>query len=99
MIPGFEWDPAKRAANLRKHGIDFVRAVQIFEGFVSQQLDTRWNYGEPRIIATGELGGSVLTVVYTPRGVSLRIISARRANAREARAYRAVRPPEAPRPD
>jgi uncharacterized DUF497 family protein len=99
MIPGFEWDPAKRAANLRKHGIGFVRAVQVFEGFVSQQLDDRRDYGEPRIIATGELGDAVLTVVYTSRGSSLRIISARRANAREARAYRAVQPPEAPRPD
>jgi len=99
MIPGFEWDPAKRAANLRKHGIGFVRAVRIFEGFVSQQLDDRRDYGKPRIIATGELGDAVLTVVYTSRESSLRIISARRANAREARAYRAVQPPEAPRPD
>jgi hypothetical protein len=38
VIPGFA---VKRAANLDRHGIDLLRAVQVFEGFVSRQLDTR----------------------------------------------------------
>ena len=29
----FLWDEAKRRANLRKHGIDFVDAERIFRGF------------------------------------------------------------------
>ena len=99
MIPGFEWDPAKRAANLRKHGIDFVDAVQLFEEFVLRVPDLRRPHGEARIVAIGTVAGKLLSVVYTPRGASLRIISARRANARETRAYRAVRPPEAQEPD
>jgi hypothetical protein len=99
MIPGFEWDPTKRAANLRKHGVDFVRAVRIFEGSVTRQTMTRPDDGEVRIVAVGSVGEMLLTVVYTQRGANLRIISARRANGREARAYRAVRPPEAPGPD
>jgi hypothetical protein len=99
MIPGFEWDPAKRAANLQKHGIDFVDAVQVFEEFVLRVPDLRRPYGEARIVAIGTVAGKLLSVVYTLRGSSLRIISARRANAREARAHRAVRPPEAQEPD
>jgi len=27
----FEWDPVKAMANLRKHGVDFERAAQVFE--------------------------------------------------------------------
>lgn len=34
---GFEWDPAKRRANLRKHGVDFVGAVRVFEGPVLEE--------------------------------------------------------------
>ena len=92
MPATYEWDPAKRASNLEKHGIDFVRAVEIFNGPVAARQDLRRSYGEPRIIATGVAGGIVLTVVCTLRGTAVRIISARRANARETRAYRHVRP-------
>ena len=99
MTAGFEWDPAKRLVNLRKHGIDFVRAVQIFEGFVTQRTDTRRDYGEERILVVGLVDQLILVLVYAPRGSMLRIISARRANDREARAYRAVRSPEASGPD
>jgi len=80
MIAGFEWDPAKRELNLSKRGIDFARAIEIFDGVVTQRPDTRQHYGEPRIVATGEWNGRVLTivytVVYTVRGAKLRIISA-----------------------
>jgi uncharacterized DUF497 family protein len=99
MIAGFEWDPAKRLANLRKHGIDFVDAVQVFEGAVLRVPQTTRDFGEIRIIAIGLLAGKLLSVVYTPRGSVLRIISARRANDRETRAYGAIRPPEAQESD
>ncbi len=35
----FEWDPTKRGTNLEKHGIDFVRAVRIFEARCSSASD------------------------------------------------------------
>ena len=95
MTTGFQWDPTKRESNLEKHGIDFVRAVRIFEGRVLQRQDTRRDYRELRIVATGEVDDVILTVVYTLRGESIRIISARRASRHEARAYREVRPEEA----
>ena len=47
----YEWDGAKNAANLAKHGIDFEAAVTIFEGPVLETIDKRRNYGEERIAA------------------------------------------------
>jgi hypothetical protein len=91
----FEWDPAKREANLRKHGIDFARAVRVFEGQVLEREDRRRDYGEARFVALGAVEELVLAVVYTPRGAAFRIISAREAHRHEKAAYRQVRSPEA----
>lgn len=86
----FEWDAAKNAANLVKHGIDFDDAVRVFEGPVLEVVDDRRNYGEVRIIAVGAVDGREVTVVYTRRGTHRRMISARRAHSRERKAYREV---------
>lgn len=84
----FEWDDAKNAANIAKHGIDFEDAIRIFEGPVLEKADDRRNYGEIRLIAFGVAEGRELAVVYTMRGGRCRIISARRAHSRERKAYR-----------
>jgi hypothetical protein len=44
----FEWDEAKRAANLAKHGIDFVDALEMFAAPMFVRSDERKDYGEPR---------------------------------------------------
>jgi uncharacterized DUF497 family protein len=85
----FEWDDAKRESNLAKHRVDFVGAVRIFEGAVLETVDTRTDYREARINCLGEIEGRVYAVVYTWRRDNRRIISARKANARETRTYRA----------
>jgi uncharacterized DUF497 family protein len=84
----FEWDENKREGNLAKHGVDFVRAVRLFDGLVIEAVDTRRNCRETRMRCLGEIEGRVYAIVYTWRGDNRRIISARKANAREARAYR-----------
>jgi uncharacterized DUF497 family protein len=84
---GFEWDEDKRASNLAKHGVDFRRAVQIFRDEVFEVADRRREYGELRVICLGEIESRVYRVVHTWRGSVRRIISARKANAREQRAY------------
>jgi uncharacterized DUF497 family protein len=84
---GFEWDEDKRARNLAKHGVDFRRAVQIFGGQVIEGPDRRREYGELRIRCLGQIESRVYNIVYTWRGSIRRIISARKANAREQRAY------------
>lgn len=89
----FEWDEAKRAANIRKHGVDFLRASLIFDGPVLETIDDRENYGEEGIIALGIAAGTVYRVVYAKRRENIRIISAQKANRREREIfYRAIFP-------
>jgi uncharacterized DUF497 family protein len=88
-MPRFEWDPGKETRNAEKHGIDFTTASQIWSSPIYERTDDRQDYGEPRIIAYGVAEGRVLAVVYTPRGQRYRIISARRASARERTLYEA----------
>jgi hypothetical protein len=91
----FEWDPEKSEANLRERGFDFAFASLIFEGSTLEKQDRRRDYGEVRIVATGLADGIALTVAYTDRlddeGERVRrIISARRSNRRERKAYQAA---------
>jgi uncharacterized DUF497 family protein len=87
-VADFEWDPAKEEKNIKEREIDFATASQIWDGSIVEKVDERRDYGETRIIATGEFDGSVLVVVYTWRGEARRIISARKANSREKRRYK-----------
>ncbi|MBV6522538.1 MAG: hypothetical protein MNPFHGCM_02686 [Gemmatimonadaceae bacterium] len=60
-------DPAKSDGSFRNRGFDFAAAAQIFAGFALERADTRQDYGEPRILAIGEVARFVLTVVRTDR--------------------------------
>ncbi|MCU0888324.1 MAG: BrnT family toxin [Rubritepida sp.] len=90
MLPGdgFEWDEAKSAANLLKHGLDFATACRVFEGPVAERKDERRDYGEDRFQAIGLVQGRVLVVVYTWRGARRRLISARKAREDERAVFR-----------
>ena len=81
----FEWDEAKRAANRRKHGLDFADALE-FEGATAAP-DLRFDYGEKRMIAVGEFRGRLHVAIYVERGGQKRLISFRLANAREVRRH------------
>ena len=83
----FEWDERKREANLVKHGVDFRRATALFESETVEIVDDRRDYGETRINCLGAIAGQVYVVTYVWRGAVRRIISARRANARERKIY------------
>jgi uncharacterized DUF497 family protein len=75
-------DEAKDRANRLKHGFDFTFAIRIFEGRVRQFVDPRpWD--ERRIVATGQVDGRFITVVYTRREARVRIIPARPARRSE----------------
>lgn len=60
----FEWDEAKRRANLRKHGVDFAGAASVFEGLTVTVADTRYDYEEDRFISFGILDGHVVAVAH-----------------------------------
>jgi len=88
----FSWDSEKSDANFRVRGFDFAFASLIFEGPTLEREDARREYGEHRIIAIGLAAGLELTVCYTDRvlpggEIDRRIISARRSNRRERKAY------------
>jgi hypothetical protein len=78
----FEWDAAKDEANCRKHGFDFTYAIRIFDGPV-RHLASRRDRGEQRMIATGQVEGRFISLVYTRRNGRYRIISARPARRNE----------------
>jgi uncharacterized DUF497 family protein len=84
----FEWDETKSKATLRSRGFDFAYASRIFENPVLEVDDERRAYGEQRIVAIGRVGPNTLFVVYTWRGNTRRIISARLASRKERDAYR-----------
>ena len=81
------WDEAKRRANLRKHGIDFVDAERIFRGLTLTTEDMREVYGERLFLTLGLLEDQVVSVAHTERGEDIRIISIRKATKHEARFY------------
>lgn len=84
----FEWDDAKSEACFLERGFDFEYAAQAFFDPKRRAMpDTRRAYGEDRFQLTGRIDGRVFVVVYTPRARRVRIISARKANAREVLNY------------
>ena len=83
----FEWDEEKRHQNIRKHGIDFLKAKTIWCGDVVEYISLQDYHGEERWMAMGELNGDFVTVVFTWRGVSRRLISARKARRYEQEDY------------
>jgi uncharacterized DUF497 family protein len=84
----YEWDEAKNAANITKHGVGFDLAARIFDGPVLTLRDTRHDYGEIREISIGQVEGvAILVVVHTERDARRRLISARPASQRERTRY------------
>jgi len=85
----FEWDEAKRWANIKKHGLDFADALEFdWEGLVARP-DLRRDYGESRVIAFAKFRDRVHVIIYADRGGRRRLISFRVANRREAKRYEA----------
>jgi uncharacterized protein len=83
----FEWDEAKREANLRKHRIDFVTVEKVLTGETVSYLDERFDYGETRFVTLGLLDGNVVAVVHTITEEVIRVISVRKAMKNEEESY------------
>ena len=82
---GLEWDADKAARNLSKHGVSFEDAELVFyDSGRIETYDGRADYGEDRWATIGLAYSAVLYVVYTVRHEeTIRLISARKANANE----------------
>ena len=84
----FEWDEAKNAANIAKHGLSFQQAVRIFRGHVLTQTAKTGANGESRSISIGILDGrTIIALIHTDRQGRTRIISARPAKRKERALY------------
>jgi uncharacterized DUF497 family protein len=85
----FEWDPAKAADNLRKHGVSFDEATEPFGDPLSLNMpDPNHAAREERFLVLGlSRSGRILVVSYAERGVRTRLISARLASRSERQRY------------
>lgn len=85
----FEWDENKNQLNYEKHGIEFADSIEVFNDKARlSSLDLRKDYGEERWITIGRVFKVIVVVVYTFRGDSIRIISARMATKKEYEKYK-----------
>ena len=87
MTLHFTFDPAKDAANVRKHGVSLRWAEQVEWDTALIWPDTRWDYGEVRQCAIGYVGNRLFVVVFVDRADRRRIISMRKVNQREEHFY------------
>ncbi len=93
----FEWDRKKADRNLKKHGVSFDEAVTVFYDPLAATVDDPdHSVEEERLITIGfSARGRLVVVSHTEREGVVRIISARRATARERKRHEA----EARRPE
>lgn len=83
----YEWDPNKEKSNYKKHRVKFADAVGVFEDEDAITIEDD-HKKEERFITIGmDFLSRILVVVYTFRDVVIRIISARKATARERKIY------------
>ncbi len=82
----FEFDPAKSASNLEKHGIDFDAVQAIWQDLMRAEIPARTT-DEPRWLVVGQIDGQHWSVVVTYRGSRVRIFSARRSRKDEVMLY------------
>lgn len=79
----FTWDEKKRQANLKKHGLDFAYAQDVFDTSTLTYEDKRYFYNERRFILVGYLNGVPVSITYTEDDYEIRIISFRKASRRD----------------
>ena len=82
-----EFDPAKDATNIEKHGISLARASDL--ELLAVKQDERFEYGEMRFRAWGLLDGQAYCFAFTTRYGRVRAISLRRAHEKEMKRHAA----------
>lgn len=85
----FEWDDAKAATNLSKHGVAFDEAQTVFrDPLFVEFYDPEHSGDEPRYLIIGtSRQGRLLIVSYTERAETIRLISARELTSTEREVY------------
>ncbi|WP_310449321.1 BrnT family toxin [Sulfuritalea sp.] len=84
----YSHDPRKQAANLKKHGYDFVDAPQVIENPASVTFEhRRFAYEERRFITLGLLHGQAVAIATAETDEEIRVISMRKAERHEEKIY------------
>lgn len=87
----FQWDECKAAANAKKHGVTFEEARSVFVDERAKLIDDPdHSEDEERFVMLGLSSSLRLLLVchcYRSEGHVIRLISARKATARESRSY------------
>jgi hypothetical protein len=84
----FIWDEKKSTINFKKHGITFEEATVVFKDPRRYEVyDKTHSFFEERWKVVGLNSSTILTVIYTERNDSIRIISARKADKKEEEKY------------
>ncbi|MEX2524870.1 MAG: BrnT family toxin [Gammaproteobacteria bacterium] len=84
----YEWNPAKAAANARKHGVEFADAVFALEDEMAVTIIDPDSEKEERCISLGmDAMGRILVTVFTICDNAIRIISSRKASKTERKLY------------
>lgn len=88
----YDWDESKREANLKKHGLDFAEAFLVYEHPEKITIRSdRKNEARAQDLAIVEMAEGMLSLAYTVRDQSIRVISFRRASRRERRMYARIK--------
>ena len=88
MVNRFQWDEKKNTVNKKKHGVSFEDAAVIFRDPRRLELyDKAHSFFEDRWLMIGLNGSIILTVFFTEKNDSIRIISARKATKKEEEKY------------
>jgi uncharacterized protein len=83
-----EFDADKDRINREKHGVSLAAAIEMDLDSAMIVEDSRFNYGERRLVAFGGIDGRLHCLVFSrPEPNVTRAISLRKANAREVRRY------------
>ena len=81
------FDPAKDEWNIRVRGLSFSAAADFDFENALYAVDDRYDYGETRYVALGMLRDRLHVLCFVETDDGIRVISFRKANAREVRGY------------
>lgn len=82
----FEFDEVKSNSNKEKHGIDFIKAQDLWNDYNLVVIPAKI-IDEQRFLAVGKIEDRHWSAIFTNRGDKIRIISVRRARREEIKIY------------
>jgi uncharacterized DUF497 family protein len=82
-----EWDEAKREKTLAERGLDFAEVASVDWTIALTAEDARVGYPEPRFVTMAPIADRLCVFAWCWRASAMRVISLRKANARERKRY------------